>query len=112
MTGQTGQTDNGQIAYTANRFTNGRPKTAEPIEMPYGFWTWVGPMKHVLDGVQIVMQRRDFFMGKDMPGHTRRPSVVSCAKTAEPFRFWARVGSRNNVLDEMRFRSPVRRSNF
>jgi len=25
-------------------------KTAEPIEMPFGVWTPVGPMKHVLDG--------------------------------------------------------------
>ena len=24
-------------------------KTAEPIEMPFGVWTWVGPRKHVLD---------------------------------------------------------------
>jgi len=23
-------------------------KTAEPIEMPFGMWTWVGPRKHVL----------------------------------------------------------------
>jgi len=28
-------------------------KTAEPIEMPFGLWTRVGPMNHVLDGVQI-----------------------------------------------------------
>jgi len=25
-------------------------KTAEPIEMPFGVWTPVGPRKHVLDG--------------------------------------------------------------
>ena len=25
-------------------------KTAEPIEMPFGLWTWVGPGNHVLDG--------------------------------------------------------------
>jgi len=25
-------------------------KTAEPIEMPFGFCTQVGPMNHVLDG--------------------------------------------------------------
>ena len=25
-------------------------KTAEPIEMPFGLWTWVGSGKHVLDG--------------------------------------------------------------
>jgi len=28
-------------------------KTAEPIEMPFGMRTWVGPKNHVLDGVQI-----------------------------------------------------------
>jgi len=25
-------------------------KTAEPIEMPFGTWTQVGPWKYVLDG--------------------------------------------------------------
>jgi len=30
---------------------NGRPKTAEPIEMSFGMWTRVGPGKHVLDGI-------------------------------------------------------------
>jgi len=28
-------------------------KTAEPIEMPFGELTHVGPRKHVLDGVKI-----------------------------------------------------------
>ena len=28
-------------------------KTAEPIEMPFGLWTWMGPRNHALDGVQI-----------------------------------------------------------
>ena len=28
-------------------------KTAEPIEMPFGLRTWLGPKDHVLDGVQI-----------------------------------------------------------
>ena len=28
-------------------------KTAEPIEMPFGLWTRVGPRNHVLDGVHI-----------------------------------------------------------
>jgi len=26
-------------------------KTAEPIEMPFGIWTRVGPRRHVLEGV-------------------------------------------------------------
>jgi len=34
----------------ANRFTNGHPQTAEPMEMAFGMWTKVGPRKHVLDG--------------------------------------------------------------
>ena len=25
-------------------------KTAELIEMPFGFWAWMGPRNHVLDG--------------------------------------------------------------
>jgi len=25
-------------------------KTAEPIEMPFGIWTWVTPRNHVLGG--------------------------------------------------------------
>jgi len=28
-------------------------KTAEPIQMPFGVWTGVGPRNHVLDGVRI-----------------------------------------------------------
>ena len=43
------------------------------------------------------------FRVKDMTGHARRHSAVSSAKTAEPiemlFWLWARVGSRNCVLD-------------
>jgi len=22
----------------------------EPVDMPFGMWTWIGPRKHVLDG--------------------------------------------------------------
>jgi len=32
-----------------NGFTNGRPNTAEPIEMPFGFWARVGSVNHVLN---------------------------------------------------------------
>jgi len=28
-------------------------ETAEPIEIPFGMWTWVNPKNHVVDGVQI-----------------------------------------------------------
>jgi len=28
-------------------------KTAQPIKMMFGVWTWVGPRRHVLDGVHL-----------------------------------------------------------
>ena len=31
-------------------------KTAEPIEMPFGLWVWMGPMNHVLDGSPEVLR--------------------------------------------------------
>ena len=42
------QTDRQRSDSRANRVTNGYPKTAELIEMPFGLWTRVGSMKHVL----------------------------------------------------------------
>jgi len=45
------------VRYTENTIERsmfgGPAKTAEPIEMPFGFWTRVRPRNHVLDGVQI-----------------------------------------------------------
>jgi len=42
------------------------------------------------------------FMAKDMPGHTRRHSAMSCAKMAQlmeiAFRLWTRMGPRKDVL--------------
>jgi len=35
-------------------------KTAEPIKMPSGMWTQVGPRKYVLDGVQIPHEKGHF----------------------------------------------------
>ena len=42
-------------------------KTAEPIEMPFGLRTRVGPENHVLDGAQIPMGRGNFEWGKRRP---------------------------------------------
>jgi len=36
-------------------------KTAEPIEMPFGMWTWIGQRNHVLDGVQIPKRKSGNF---------------------------------------------------
>jgi len=35
-------------------------QTAEPIEMPFGLRTWVGPGNQVLDGVQIPHEKGRF----------------------------------------------------
>ena len=39
-------------------------KVAEPIEMPFGLRTRVGPRNHALDGVQIHMGRGSFGGGR------------------------------------------------
>ena len=31
-------------------------KTAEPIEMPFGLWAWMGHRNHVLDGCPAVLR--------------------------------------------------------
>jgi len=87
----------------ARQHSDGRcAKTAEPVEMPFGLWIWVGPRKHVLDGVQNPLCERAIFMGQDMPGHARRHSAVSYAKTAEaiemPFELPTWVGRRKHAL--------------
>ena len=56
---------------------------AEPIKMPFGLRTRVGPGNHVLDGVQITPHKGGIFKGNDMPGHSWWHSAVSCAKIAE-----------------------------
>jgi len=45
--------------------TSSPAKTAEPIEMPFGMQTGVGPKNYVVDGVQIPT-RRGAFEGDDV----------------------------------------------
>ena len=53
-------------------------KTAEPIEMPFGLWTRVGPRNHVLNGVQIATREGAILRGESgRPGHTQRCPAVS-----------------------------------
>ena len=40
-------------------------KMVEPIEVPFRFWTLVGPRSHVLDGVQICYVQWQFSEEKD-----------------------------------------------
>jgi len=46
----------------------GPAKTAEPLEVPFGVWTWVSPRERALDGVQIAPCQGAVFRAKDMPG--------------------------------------------
>jgi len=39
---------------------------AEPIEMPFGLRTWVGPRNHILDGVMILHGKAELW-GKGRP---------------------------------------------
>ena len=43
-------------------------KMAEPIEMPFGVLTRLGPRNHVLDGVQITPCQGSIFRGRTCPG--------------------------------------------
>jgi len=70
-------------------------KTAEPIEMPFGLWTQVGPRKHILDAVLIRRAKGQFLGERTCPG-TLTTLYRELRKTAEPidmpFALWARIG--------------------
>jgi len=72
-------------------------KTAEPIEMSFGWWASMGPRNHALDGVQKPPWERVIL--------EERGAHWSCAKTAEPidlpFGLWTRVsriGSTSSIV--------------
>jgi len=72
-------------------------KTAEPIEMPFGMWTKMGPRKHVLDGVQIATRDLEIFRVKRVsPEHARACPAVDILKAtrqgAAPVRCGCRLG--------------------
>jgi len=73
-------------------------KTAEPIDMPFGLRTRVGPGNHVLHWGPDSHMRKGNFGGKESPIVKYRDFLpyVSCAETAEPidlpFVLWSRVG--------------------
>ena len=79
-------------------------KTAEPIEIPFGLRTRVGPGNHVLDGVQIPSWEGAILRGKGRHIVKYRDTLQSSVqKTAEPiempFGLWAPIGIGNDVLD-------------
>jgi len=78
-------------------------KTAELIEMPFGFRTRVVPMNDVLDGGSDPPWEGAILQGKKGRRVVKcSDSAVSCAKMAEPtemlFGIWTGVGSRKHVL--------------
>jgi len=72
-------------------------KTGEPLKMPFGLRTRVGPMNHVL--VLFPHGKAQFRGGMAVYGSF----AVSCAKTAElikmSFGMWTWVGPRKHLLD-------------
>ena len=70
-------------------------KTAEPIEMPFGLRTLVGPGNHLLDGGPDFPMGRDNFGGKGRPIVKYRNSLRSSVQkrlNRSPFGLWARMG--------------------
>ena len=90
------------FAHTPTRTIKGLSpaKTAEPVEMPLGVLTRVGPRNHVLDGVNIGrIHSQPGGVTSQRFGHVGK----LCKKTGEPIEMpiWepTHVGPRNNVLD-------------
>jgi len=50
-------------------------KRAEPIEMPFGMWTWVHPRNYVVDEVQIP-NRKGHFWGRMTSGFSHMPQSI------------------------------------
>ena len=59
-------------------------KTAEPIEIPFGLWTWVGP--NPMHSMEIQIPSADGQFWGEGVAHCKLlgQCVVRCAKTAEP----------------------------
>jgi len=62
-------TDGVSVAWSVCHDREPSRKTAEPIEMPFGLWSRVGPRNHVLDGVmnQDLPMGRGNFKGGGQP---------------------------------------------
>ena len=74
-------------------------KMAEPIEMPFGLWTRMGPRNLVLCGFQIPLGKGLFWKGK---GHPIVKCRTLCRELCKndwtihmPFGLWTQVSPRN-----------------
>jgi len=59
-------------------------KTAEPIEMPFGLRTWIGPGNHVLDGGADARMGRGNFEGEGASHCKVQGHSSHLCKMAEP----------------------------
>jgi len=68
-----------RLAISMSLMTMGPAKLAEPIEMPFGMWTRVGPRIYVLDGAPDPPTGRGTFEGmiQDFPTHGRTLFTVA-----------------------------------
>jgi len=58
---------------------------SKPIEVPFGMWTWVGPVNHVLDGAPDPPCKEAILKGKgEAHCQVSGLSAVICAKMADP----------------------------
>jgi len=83
---------------------------AEPINMPFGLWTWVSSRKHVLDGAQIPYAKGQLLGERTCPGMPN-DTAVSCAKMAKPtdlpFGLWTGVRQRKHEFNRIRQVAPM-----
>ena len=77
-------------------------KTAEPVEMPFGLTTRVGPWNHVLDGIQIPMGMGSCEGDKGQPIVNYRELCKNDEPITMPFGFgvgWAQGTIETSVCD-------------
>jgi len=91
-------------------------KTAEPIEIPFGLRTWVGPWHHVLDGGSDLPMGRGKFLGENgrpiVKYRVILRSSVERRLNRQRCRLVCGFGWVQGIVSYMGSRSPVGRGNF
>ena len=86
-------------------------KTAEPIDLPFGLWTWVGPRKHKFNRTRQVATMCTSSIFATWRQCARRHSVVSCVKTDESidlsFWLWTLIGHRKHKFNRIQQVAPM-----
>ena len=81
-------------------------KPAQLIEMPYGFWAWIGPGNRVLDGYPDLHMVRGNFGGNGRPlsGSTNSKMIHSVHSIGDP---WSRAVCRGYIGATTRLSKPA-----